>query len=69
MKPRGLYTSEFWAAAVASTVIVLLVLEGGRYVEGPALSGLALIVSTYIGGRCLIKAVQELAGRRMPSGR
>ena len=29
------------------------------------ISGIALIVSTYIGGRCLIKAAQELTGQRL----
>jgi hypothetical protein len=37
---------------------VLLVLDGISSSDGPGLSGIALIVSTYIGGRCLIKAAQ-----------
>ena len=64
-KPRGIYTSEFWAGAVGSAAIALVALENGYRSEGAGLFGIALIVSTYIGGRCLIKAAQELAGRRL----
>jgi hypothetical protein len=57
-KERGLYKSEFWVGALGIATIVLLVLDGVSSSDGPGLSGIALIVSTYIGGRYLIKAAR-----------
>ena len=69
MQRRGLLTSEFWAAALAIIAMILLAAESGRDAQVEALFGIALIVSAYIAGRSLIKAVQMFVERKIPPTR
>jgi len=62
MRNQELYTSEFWVAVAAVALIAVMTAVVSEESEAAGLSGIALIASSYVGGRSLSKAAAAWRG-------